>query len=138
MLQDWTKYETEFLEGHTGPPGTTSRTTWDDVVPDGEIRALATTVRTTFEDCSRPDHPFGYNNDPAITNAILGYHSWSTQQSIHFHTPHNDPRQWHPVAAPALEFYLHEDATTRAQSVTSLPPTAPQPIPEPEIPPSPT
>ena len=47
-------------------------------MPDGDIRALATTVRTTFEDCSRPDHPFGDNSNPVITNAILAYHSWST------------------------------------------------------------
>ena len=78
MLQDWTKYETEVLEGHTGPPDATSRTTWDNVVPDRDNGALATTVRTTFEDCSRPDHPFGDNSNPAITNAILAYHSWST------------------------------------------------------------
>ena len=78
MLQDWTKYETEVLEGYTGPPDTTSHTTWDDVVPDGNIGALATTVRTTFKDCSKPYHPFGDHNDPAITNAILAYDSWST------------------------------------------------------------
>ena len=138
MLEDRTKYKTEVLEGHTGPPGTTSCTTWEDVVPDGDIGALATTVRTTFEECSRPDHPFGDNNDPAITDTILAYHSWCTQQSIHLHTPHNDPREWHPVGPPALEFYLHEDAPTRAHSITSLRPTVPQPIPEPHIPPSPT
>ena len=114
MLQDWTKYEEKVLEGHTGPPGTTSSTTWDNVVPHGDIGALATTVCTTSQDCSRPDHPFGDNNDPAITNAILAYHSWSTHQSIHLHTPHNDPRQWHPVGPLAMEFYLHEDATTGA------------------------
>ena len=51
MLQDWTSYEREVLEGQTGPLDTTSRTTWADVVPDGDIGALATTVRTTFEDC---------------------------------------------------------------------------------------
>ena len=136
MLQDWTKYETEVLEGHTGPPDTTSRTTWEDVVPDGDLGALATTVCTTFKDCSRPDHPFGDNNNPAITNAILVYHSWSTQQSIHLHTPHDDPREWHPIGPPALEFYLHKDATTGAHSITSLRPTMPQPIPEPHIPPS--
>ena len=138
MLQDWTKYEKEVLEGHTGPPVTMSRTTWDDVVPDGDIEALATTVRTTFENCSRPDHPLGDNNDPTITNAILAYHSWSTQQSIHLHTPHDDPREWHPVGPPALELYLHEDATTGGHSISSLRPTVPQPIPEPDIPPSPT
>ena len=107
MLQDWTKYEMEVLEGHTGPPGTTSRTTPEDVVPDGDIRALAETVRTAFEDCSKPDDPFGDDYDPAITNAILGYHSWSFQHSIHFHTLHDKPREWHPVGRPALEFYLH-------------------------------
>ena len=138
MLQDWTKYETEGLEGQKGPPDTTARTTWDDVVRDGDIGALARTVHTTFGDCSRPDHPFGDNNDPAITNAILAYHSWSTQQSIHLHTSHDDPREWHPVGPPALEFYLHEDATTGAHSITSLRPTVPQPIPEPHIPPGPT
>ena len=90
------------------------------------------------EDCSKPEHPFGDDYDPAITNAILAYHSWSTQQSIHLHIPHDDPREWHPVAPPALRFYLHEDAASGAHSITSLRPTAPQPIPEPHIPPSPT
>ena len=107
LLQDWTEYETEVLEGHTGPSDTTSRTTWDDVVADGDIGALATTVCTAFEDCSRPNHPIGDDNDPAITNAILAYHSWSTQQSIHLHTPHDDPREWHPIGPPALEFYYN-------------------------------
>ena len=138
MLQDWTKYETEVLEGHTGPLDTTSRTTLDQVVPDGDIRALITTARTTFKDCSRPDHPFGDNNDPAITNAILAYHSWSTQQSIHLHTLHDDRREWHLVGPPVLEFYLHEDATSAAHRTTSVRPTLPQPIAEPQIPPSPT
>ena len=138
MLQDWTKYETEVLEGHTGLPGATSRTTWGDIVPDGDIGALATTVRATFGDGFRLDHPFGDNRNPAITNAILAYHSWSTQQSIHLHTPHDDPREWHPIGPPALEFYLHEDAATGAHNITSLRPTMPQPIPEPHIPPSPT
>ena len=138
MVQDWTKYETEVLEGHTGPQGTTSRTTWDKVVPNGDIGALATTVRTTPEDCSKPDNPFGDNYDPAIRIAILAYHSWSNQQSIHLHTPHEDPREWHPVGPPALEFYLHEDATTGAQGITSLRQKAPQPIREAHIPPSPT
>ena len=138
MLQDWTKYETGIPEGHTGPLDTTPRTTWDRVVPDGDIGALATTVRTLFEDRSKPDHPFGDDYGPAITNAILASHSWSTQQSIHLHTPHDHPREWHPVEPPALEFYLHKDAATGARSITSLRPTAPQPMPEPHIPPSPT
>ena len=138
MLQDWTKYETQVLEGHTGPPGATSRTTWDDIVPDGDIGALATTVRATFGDGSRPDHPFGDNRNPAITNAILAHHSWSIQQSIHLQTPHDDQREWHPIWPPALEFYLHEDAATEAHNITSLRPTMPQPIPKPHIPPSPT
>ena len=138
MLQDRTKYETEVLEEHTGPPGATSRTTWDDIVPNGDIGALATTVRAAFGDGSRPNHPFGDNRNPAITNAILAYYSPSTQQSIHLHTPQDDPREWHPIGSPALEFYLHEDAATGAHNITSLRPTMPQPIPEPHIPPSPT
>ena len=133
MLQDWTKYETEVLEGHTGRPGATSRTTWD-----GHIGTLATTVRTTFQDCSRPDHLFGDNSNRAITNPILAHHSWSNQQSIHLHTRYDDPREWHPIGPPAPEFYLHEDAATGAHNITSLRPTMPQPIPEPHIPPSST
>ena len=138
MLQDWCKYETEVLEEHTGPPGAKSRTTWDDVVPDGHTGALATTVRTTFEDCFRTDHPFGDNSNPAITNAIPACHSLATQQSIHLHTPRDDSREWHPIWPPALDFYLHEDAATRAHNITRLRPTMPQPIPEPQIPASPT
>ena len=138
ILQDWTKYKTEVLEGHTGQLSATSRTTWDDVVPDGDIGALATTIRTTFEDCSRPDHLFGDNSNLAITNAILAYHIWSTQQSIHLQTPLDDPREWHPIRPPALEFYLHKDAASGAHNITSLRRTMPQPIPEPHIPPSPT
>ena len=138
MVQDWTKYETEVLEGHTGPPDATSGTTWDDVVPDGDIGGLATTVRTTFEDCSRPDHPFGDNSNPAIANAILAYHSRSNQQSIHLQTPHNAPREWHPIGPPVLKFYLHKDAAIGAHSITSLRPTMPQRILEPHILPSPT
>ena len=93
MLQDCTKYKTEVLEGHTGQPDTTSRTTWDNVVPDRDIGALAMTVCTTFEDCSRPDHAFWDNNDPVIPNAIPAYHSWSTQQRIDLNTPH-DHQRW--------------------------------------------
>ena len=107
-------------------------------MPDGDIWGLATTVRTTFEDCSKPNHPFGDDNDPPITNPVLAYDSWLSQQTIILENPHDDPREWHPVGPPALEFYLHEDATTGAHSITSLRPTAPQPIPEPDIPPSPT
>ena len=138
MLQDWTKYETGVLEGHTGPPGTTSRTTWHDIVPDGDIGALARTVRTLFEDCWKLHQPFGDDYDPAITNVILAYYRWSTQQSIHLHTPHDDPREWYPVGPPALEFYLRKDATTGAHSITSPQPTASQSMAEQHIPPSPT
>ena len=138
MLQDSTKYETEIPEGHTGPPDTTPRTTWDSVVPDGDIRTLATIVRTPFEDRSKPDHPFGDNYDPAITKAILANHTWCTQQTNHLHSPHDDQCESHPAGQPALEFYLHEDAATGAGSITSLRLTALQPIPEPHIPPSPT
>ena len=98
-------------------------------MPDGDIGALATTVPTTFEDCSRPDHRFRDNSNPTIAKAILAYHSWSIQQSIHLHTPHDDPRGWHPIGPPAPENYLHEDAATRAHNITSLRPTMPQPIP---------
>ena len=78
MLQEWTKYQTKILEGHTGRPDTTPRTTWDSVVPDGGIGALATTVQTLFKDRLKPDHPFGDNYDPAIIKNILAHHSWST------------------------------------------------------------
>ena len=71
---------------------------------DGDIGALATTVRTTFQDCSKPDHPFGDDYDATIVNAITAYHRWSTQQSLHLHTLHNGPCEWHPVGPPALEF----------------------------------
>ena len=94
-------------------------------MPDRDIAALARTVRTLFEDRAKPEHPFGDNYDPAITNAILAYHSWSTQQGNHLHTPHDGPREWHPVGQPALGFYVHEDAATKAQSITSLRLTAP-------------
>ena len=124
MLQDWTKYETEILDGHTGPPDTTPRTTWDS-------------VRSPFEDSSRPDQRCGDDYDAAITNCILAYHSWSIQQSIQLHSPHDDPGEWHPVGPTALEVYLHENTTTGAHSITSLRLTAPQPIPEPHIPPRP-
>ena len=73
-----------------------------------------------------------------MRNAILAYHSWSTQQRIHLQTPQDDPREWHSLLQAALEFDLHEDATTGAHSVTSLRPTAPLLIREPHIPPSPT
>ena len=107
-------------------------------MPDGDIGALTTTVRTTLEDRSKPDHPVGDDHDPAIRNAILAYHTWSTQQSIQLHTPHDDPREWHPVGLPALEFYLQEDAATGAHSITRLQLTASQSILEPHIPSSPT
>ena len=41
-------------------------------MPDGDIGALATTFRTPFEDRWKPDHRFGNDYDPAITNAITG------------------------------------------------------------------
>ena len=41
-------------------------------MPDRDIGALATTVRTPFEDRWKPDDPFGSDYDPAITNAITG------------------------------------------------------------------
>ena len=138
MPRDWKKYKTGILEGHTGPLDTTPRTTWDSIVPDRDIGALAMTIRTPFEDRSKPDQPFGDDYNPAIPNAILVYHRWSIQQSIKLHTPHDDQREWYPIGPPALEFYLHEDVATGAHSITSLWSTAPQPILEPHIPPNPT
>ena len=70
-------------------------------------------------------------------NAILSYYSWTTQQHLHLHLACDDPRKWHPIEAPALEVYLHEDAATGAHKITELKPPTPQPIPEPYIPPSP-
>ena len=81
MLQDWPKYETQVLEGHTGPPDTAPRTAWDHLVPDGDIGALAKFIRDTA-----PKHPFADKYDPAIVNAILAYHSWTMQQHLHLHT----------------------------------------------------
>ena len=49
MLQDWPKYETEVLEGHTGLPATTLPTTWDDVMPDEDISALAKNIQHTAQ-----------------------------------------------------------------------------------------
>ena len=72
LLQDWTKDETEILEGHTGPPDTTPRTTWDSVVPDGDIGALAATARPTFQYRLKPTHPFRGDYDTAIRNALPG------------------------------------------------------------------
>ena len=45
------------------------------VVPDGDIGALAETVRTPFEEVSKPNHPFGDDYDAAIMNGILACHS---------------------------------------------------------------
>ena len=52
------------LEGHTGPPDTTSRTTLDDVVPDGDIGALATTVRTRSRTAQGPATCLGTTTTP--------------------------------------------------------------------------
>ena len=72
-MRDWPKYETEVVEGHTGPPATTSPQTWDDLVPDGDIGALAKTIQHTAL-----GHTFDDSYEPAIVNAILAYHSWTT------------------------------------------------------------
>ena len=40
-LQDWPKYETEVLEGHTGAPATTPPIAWDHLMPEGDIGALS-------------------------------------------------------------------------------------------------
>ena len=74
ILQDWTKYETEVLEGHTGPPDTTPRATRDDLVPNEDIDALAKLIRNTA-----PNPPLEHNYDPTIVIAPLAYHNWTTQ-----------------------------------------------------------
>ena len=131
MLQDWPKYGTEVLEGHTQPPATTPRTTWDNLVPDGDISALPKVIQN-----KAPKHPFDDSFDPAIVNAILAYHSWTTQQHLNLHSASDDPREWHPIGAPALEVYLNEDAAKGVHTITDLRPATPQPIPELYIPPS--
>ena len=98
ILQDWLKYETEVLEGHTGPPATTPSTTWDELVPDGDISRLAKVIQN-----KAPRQPFDDRCLPAIVNAILAYHNWTTQQHLHLHSASDDPREWHPLGAPALE-----------------------------------
>ena len=132
LLQDWLKYETEVLEGHTGPPDTTLRTTWDDLVPDADISALAKLIQN-----KAPKHLFNYSYDPAMVNTITTYHSWTTQQRLHLHSASNDPCEWHPIAPPALEVYLHDDAANGAHVITDLRPVTLQPISEPYIPPRP-
>ena len=56
MLQDSRKYETEVLEGHTGPLDTPPRTTRDHLIPSGDIGALAKLMQNTA-----PNHPFEDN-----------------------------------------------------------------------------
>ena len=95
MLQDWPWYETEVLEGDAGRPATTHPTTWNDLVPNGEIGALAKTIQDTA-----PGHPFDDSYHPADVNAFLGYHSWTTQQHLHLHSACDDPCKWHPMGPP--------------------------------------
>ena len=119
------------LKGHTGPPETTPRTTRDQLVPHGEICALAKLIQNMA-----PEHPFDESYDPAIVNAILAYHGSTTQQRLHLHSASDDPCEWHPIGAPTLEVYLHGDAATRAHTITDLRPVTLQPVPEPYIAPS--
>ena len=69
-------------------------------------------------------------------NAIPAYHSWTTEQNIHFHTWSDSSREWRPIGPPTLEVYLHENATARTRVIRNLRPVAPLPIPEPYIYPS--
>ena len=132
ILQDWPQYGTEVLEGHTGPPATKPPTTWDDLVPDRDISGLAKIVQN-----KAPKHPFDDSYDPAIVNAILADHSWTTQQHLLLHSASDGPSESHPIGAPALGGYLHEDAATGGHTITNLRPATPQPIPELYIPFSP-
>ena len=70
MLQDRLRYETEVLEGYTERPETTPPTRWNDLVPNGDIFVLAKITQN-----KAPTHSFDDNDDPAIVNAILAYHS---------------------------------------------------------------
>ena len=105
--------------------------TWDDLVPKGDMGALAETIRRTT-----PRHPFINGYEPAMVNGILAYHSWTTQQHLHLHSASDDAREWHPIGAPALVVYVHEDAATGAHTITDLKPATPLPILELYIPPS--
>ena len=87
MLQDWPKYETKVLQGHTGPPETTPPPMWDNLVPDRDMGKLPKMIQN-----KAPRHPFNDNYNPAIVNAILVYHSWTTQQHLHLHSACDDPR----------------------------------------------
>ena len=98
MLQQRPKYGTEVLEGHSGPSETTPRTTWDELAPNSDISALAKLIQDTA-----PKQPFDDSYDPAIVNANLAYHGWTTQQRLHLHSASDDPREWHPIEALALE-----------------------------------
>ena len=49
---------------------------------------LAKRIRDTL-----PKHPFTDNYDPGIMNAILAYHSWTTQQHLQINTASDDPRE---------------------------------------------
>ena len=98
MLQDWTKYETEVLEGHTGPLDAISRATWDDVVPDGDIGGLRsktspnpttrleTTVTAPSQTPARPTtagplRKASTSTPRTMTHAsgtLLGFQRWSS------------------------------------------------------------
>ena len=97
MLQDWPKYETDVLEGHTGPEETTPCTT----VPNGDISALPELIQNTAL-----KHALEDSYDPAMVNAILAHHSWTTEQRLHLHSASKDAREWHPIGPPALEVSL--------------------------------
>ena len=47
MLQDWTNYETEVLGRHTRRLDTAPCVTWDSLVPDEDIGALAKVIQNT-------------------------------------------------------------------------------------------
>ena len=132
-LQDWPKYETGVLQGHTRPPDTTDRTTWDDLLPNIDISALAKLIQNTA-----PRHTFADSYIPAIVSVILAYHNWTTQQRLHLHSASDDPREWHLIGPPVPRVYFNKDPATAAHVITDLRPVTPHPISEPFIPPKPT
>ena len=84
-------------------------------MPDGDISALAKLIQRTA-----PKHPLEDTYDPAIVNAILAYHSWTTEQRLHLHSASDIARKWHPIGPPALGAHLYEDAATGAHVITDL------------------
>ena len=107
-LHSWTRGHTIVLHDKTGLPYARTATCRPTTASTGEA------------------HLEPRREDDGYTLVHANRHA---QQSIHLHTPHDDPRAWHPIGPPAPEFYLHKDAATGAHNITSLRTTMPQLIP---------